>query len=34
VSDKEYEQLAKEKQEELMKQFGGKGNVIIKTTHN
>lgn len=32
VSDAEFEKLAKEKQEELMKQFGGKGNVIIRST--
>lgn len=32
VTNEEYEKLAKAKQEELQQQFGGKGNVIIKTT--
>lgn len=34
VSGKEYDKLAREKQEELQKQYGGKGNVIIKTIRN
>ncbi len=32
VSDAAFEKMSKEKQEELMKQFGGKGNVIIRST--
>ena len=32
VTDEEFNKLSLEKQEELQKQFGGKGNVIIRTT--
>jgi len=34
VTKEEYEKLKKEKMEELQKEYGGKGNVIIKTVRN